>query len=69
MGEVGCVGRAIARVWAGECGCTGKCGGRTLLWLNSKLISKICVCVKLVVMLVYSNQLYTLSISYSSDFN
>jgi hypothetical protein len=48
MGEVGCVGRAVARVWAGVCGCTVECGGYTLLWLNSKLMSKICVCVKLI---------------------
>jgi hypothetical protein len=26
------------------CGCTGECGGHTLLWLNSKLMSIICVC-------------------------
>jgi hypothetical protein len=54
MGEVGCVGRDLARVWAGVCGCTGECGGHTLLWLNSKLMSKICVCVKLIAMLVYN---------------
>jgi hypothetical protein len=45
MGGVGYVGRALARVWAGVCGCTGECGGRTLLWLNPKLMSKLCVCV------------------------
>jgi hypothetical protein len=47
MGEVGCVGRALARVWAGVCGCTVEYGGHTLVWLNPKLMSKICVCVKL----------------------
>jgi NADH:ubiquinone oxidoreductase subunit E len=41
MVDVGCVGRALARVWAGVCGCIGECGGSTLLWLNSKLMSKI----------------------------
>jgi hypothetical protein len=59
MGEVRCVGRALARVWAGVCGCTGKCGGHTLLWLNSKLMSKICACVKLIAMLVYNTESYS----------
>jgi hypothetical protein len=63
MGEVGCVGRALARVWAGVCGCTGECGGHTFLWFNSKLMSKICVCVclcvKLIFMLVYNIEGYS----------
>jgi hypothetical protein len=50
-----CVGRALARVWTGVCGCTAKCGGHTLLWLNSK----ICVCVKFIAMLVYHIEGYS----------
>jgi hypothetical protein len=59
MGEVRCVGRALARVGAGVCGCIGKRGGNTLLWPNSKLMSKICVCVKLIAMLVYNIESYS----------
>jgi hypothetical protein len=53
MGEVGCVGRALTRVWAGVC------GGHTLLWLNPKLMSKICACVRLIAMLVHNIEGYS----------
>jgi hypothetical protein len=60
MGGVGCVGWAVARVGAGVCGCTGECDGHTLLCLNSKLMSIICVCVcKLIVILVYNIECYS----------
>jgi hypothetical protein len=39
MGGVRCIGRALARMWLGVCGCIGECGGHTLLWFNSKLMS------------------------------
>jgi hypothetical protein len=49
---------AISR--AGVCGCTGECGGgHTLLCISSKLMSKICVCVKLIAILVYNIEGYS----------
>jgi hypothetical protein len=59
MGEVGCVGRDLERVWAGVSACTGKCGGHILLWLNSRLMCKIYVCVKFIAMLVYNIEGYS----------
>jgi hypothetical protein len=64
MGGVGCVGLALARVWAGMYGCTGECGGHFMLWLNPKLMSRLVYCtkfvfVKLIVMLVYNTEGYS----------
>jgi hypothetical protein len=42
-----------------ECGCTGKCDGHTSLWINSRLMSKICMCVKLIVLFVYNTEVYS----------
>jgi hypothetical protein len=55
----GALGKVSRECGRGCVGCTGKFGGHTLLWFNSKLMSKICVCVKLIAMLVYKIEDYS----------